>query len=91
MSSNDSVNPVVDMIKQNKSEIIFLFGQDKISFNKKRIYKMMPKGKYYEYQVKKAALDDDLLAGHIDEVQYARESLDLDLKYEGYITPKNDA
>ena len=52
---------------------------------------MMPKGKYYEYQVKKAALDDDLLAGHIDEVQYARESLDLDLKYEGYITPKNDA
>ena len=35
VSSNDSVNPVVDMIKQNKSEIIFLFGQDKISFNKK--------------------------------------------------------
>ena len=52
---------------------------------------MMPKGKYYEYKVKRAALDDDLLAGHIDEVQYARESLDLDLKYEGYITPKNDA
>ena len=35
ISSNDSINPVVDMIKQNKSEIIFLFGQDKISFNKK--------------------------------------------------------
>ena len=35
VSSNDSDNPVVDMIKQNKSEIIFLFGQDKISFNKK--------------------------------------------------------
>ena len=35
VSSNDSINPVVDMIKQNKSEIIFLFGQDKISFNKK--------------------------------------------------------
>lgn len=52
---------------------------------------MMPKGKYYEYQVKKAALDDDLLAGDIDEIQYQRESLDLDLKYEGYITPKNDA
>ena len=52
---------------------------------------MMPKGKYYEYKVKRAALDDDLLAGHIDEVQYARESLDLDLKYEGFITPKNDA
>ena len=52
---------------------------------------MMPKGKYYEYQVNRAALDDDLLSGHIDEVQYARESLDLDLKYEGYISPKNDA
>lgn len=35
VSSNDSINPVVDMIKQNKSEIIFLFGQDKVSFNKK--------------------------------------------------------
>ena len=44
---------------------------------------MMPKGKYYEYQVKRAALDD--------ETQYQRESLDLDLKYEGYITSKNDA
>ena len=52
---------------------------------------MMPKGKYYEYKVKKAALDDDLLSGHINELQYARESLDLDLKYEGYIIPKNDA
>ncbi len=35
VSSNDTINPVIDMIKQNKSEIIFLFGQDKISFNKK--------------------------------------------------------
>ena len=35
VSSNDTINPVVDMIKQNKSEIIFLFGQDKVSFNKK--------------------------------------------------------
>ena len=52
---------------------------------------MMPKGKYYEYQVIKTALDEDFLAGHIDETQYNRESLDLDLKYEGYITPKNDA
>ena len=41
VSSNDSVNPVVDMIKQNKSEIIFLFGQDKLSFNKKkRVYSL---------------------------------------------------
>ena len=52
---------------------------------------MKPKGKYYEYEVKKAALDDDLLAGHIDETQYQIVSLELDLKYEGYITPKNDA
>ena len=52
---------------------------------------MMPKGKYYEYQVKNAARVDDFLAGHIDETQYNRESLDLDLQYEGFITPKNDA
>ena len=52
---------------------------------------MMPKGKYYEYKVKRASLDQDFLAGHIDETQYNRESLDLDLKYEGYITPKNNA
>ena len=48
----------------------------------------MPKGKYYEYQIKRAALDDDYLAGNIDELQYARESLDLDLKYEKYIQRK---
>ena len=35
VNSKDTSNPVVDMIKQNKSEIIFLFGQDKLSFNKK--------------------------------------------------------
>jgi len=45
----------------------------------------MPKGKYYEYQIKRAALDDDFLSGNIDKFQYARESLDLDLKYEPYI------
>ena len=48
----------------------------------------MPKGKYYEYQIKRAALDDDYLAGNIDELQYAKESLDLDLKYEKYIQRK---
>ena len=36
VNSKDISNPVVDMIKQNKSEIIFLFGQDKLSFNKKK-------------------------------------------------------
>ena len=46
----------------------------------------MPKGKYYEYQIKRAALDDAFLFGDIDEFQYARESLDLDLKYEPYDT-----
>ena len=35
VNSKDISNPVVDMIKKNKSEIIFLFGQDKMSFNKK--------------------------------------------------------
>jgi len=45
----------------------------------------MPKGKYYEYQIKRSALDQDYLSGNIDDFQYARESLDLDLKYEPYI------
>jgi hypothetical protein len=40
---------------------------------------------YYEYQIKRAALDEDYLSGNIDDFQYARESLDLDLKYEPYI------
>jgi hypothetical protein len=48
----------------------------------------MPRGKYYEYQIKRAALDDYFLAGNIDKFQYARESLDLDLKYEKYIQNK---
>ena len=48
----------------------------------------MPKGKYYEYQIKRAALDNDYLDGNIDKFQYARESLDLDLKYEKYIQNK---
>ena len=46
----------------------------------------MPKGKYYEYQIKRGALDDSFLFGDIDEFQYAKESLDLDLKYEPYDT-----
>ena len=45
----------------------------------------MPKGKYYEYQIKRSALDNDYLSGNIDDFQYARESLDLDLEYEPYI------
>ena len=45
----------------------------------------MPKGKYYEYHIKRSALDQDYLSGNIDDFQYARESLDLDLKYEPYI------
>jgi hypothetical protein len=37
----------------------------------------MPKGKYYEYQIKRSALDQDYLSGNIDDFQYARESLDV--------------
>ena len=48
----------------------------------------VPKGKYYEYQIKRAALDDDYLMGNIDELQYTKESLDLELKYEKYIQRK---
>ena len=48
----------------------------------------MPKGKYYEYQIKRAALDDDYFMGNIDELQYTKESLDLDLKYKKYIQHK---
>ena len=48
----------------------------------------MRKGKYYEYQTKRAALDDDYLMANIDKLQYTRESLDLDLKYEKYIQNK---
>ena len=55
---------------------------------KKILSNTVPKGKYYEYQIKRAALDDDYLMGNIDELQYARESLDLDLKYEKYIQRK---
>ena len=42
----------------------------------------MPKGKYYEYQIKRAALDDNYLMGNIDELQYTKEYLNLELKYE---------
>ena len=45
----------------------------------------MPKGKYYEYQIKRAALDQDYLSGNIDDFQYTRESLDLALEYDPYI------
>ena len=31
------------------------------------------------------SLDQDYLSGNIDDFQYARESLDLDLEYEPYI------
>ena len=63
----------------------------KISFNKKRIYKMMPQGKYYEYKVKRAALDDRFLKDESYSAHdYKKDSLELDLKYENYITPKGD-
>ena len=55
---------------------------------KKTLFKHCAKGKYYEYQIKRAALDDDYLMGNIDELQYTKESLDLDLKYKKYIQHK---
>ena len=52
---------------------------------------MMPKGKYYEYKVKRAALDDRFLKDEsYSALDYKKDSLELDLKYENYITPKND-
>ena len=45
----------------------------------------MPNGKYYEYQIKRAALEDSIIFDDMDEFEYARESLDIDLKYEPYI------
>ena len=39
----------------------------------------MPKGKYYEYQIKRAALDDEYLAGNIDKLQYADPNEDVTL------------
>ena len=45
----------------------------------------MPKGKYYEYQIKRSALDNDYLSGNIDDCLYERESLDLDLVVSHYI------
>ena len=57
-------------------------------YRKRHYLNTVPKGKYYEYQIKRAALDDDYLMGNIDELQYTKESLDLDLKYEKYIQRK---
>ena len=52
---------------------------------------MMPKGKYYEYKVKRAALDDRFLKDESYSAHdYKKDSLELDLKYENYITPKGD-
>ena len=49
---------------------------------------MMPKGKYYEYQVKRAALDDRVLKDEsYSALDYQKDSLELDLKYEKYIHP----
>ena len=45
----------------------------------------MPKGNTTNIKIKRSALDQDYLSGNIDDFQYARESLDLDLEYEPYI------
>jgi len=48
----------------------------------------MPKGKYYEYQIKRASIDDAFLSNNIDSFQYKKLSLELDLQYEDIVKQK---
>ena len=48
----------------------------------------MPKGKYYEYQIKRASIDDAFLSNDIDSFQYKKLSLELDLQYEDVVKQK---
>jgi len=52
---------------------------------------MMPKGKYYEYQIKKAAMDDRFLFDDNDSPEeYEKDSIYLFKKYAKYIFKKHD-
>ena len=52
---------------------------------------MMPKGKYYEYQVKKAAMDDRFLFDdNYSPEEYEKDSIYLFKKYAKYILKKHD-
>ena len=48
----------------------------------------MPKGRYYEYQIKKASIDDAFLSNDIDSFQYKKLSLELDFQYEDVVKQK---
>ena len=48
----------------------------------------MPEGKYYEYQIKRASIDDAFLSNDIDSFQYKKLSLELDLQYEDVVKQK---
>ena len=48
----------------------------------------MPKGKYYEYQIKRASIDDAFLSNDIDSFQYKKLSLELDFQYEDVVKQK---
>ena len=48
----------------------------------------MPKGRYYEYKIKKASIDDAFLSNDIDSFQYKKLSLELDLEYEDVVKQK---
>ena len=49
----------------------------------------MPKGRYYEYQIKRASIDDAFLSNDINSFQYKKLSLELDLQYEDVVKQKN--
>ena len=48
----------------------------------------MTKGRFYEYQVKRASIDDAFLSGDIDSIQYSKLSLELDFYYEDVVKQK---
>ena len=48
----------------------------------------MPKGRYYEYKIKRASIDDAFLSNDIDSFQYNKLSLELDLQYEDVVKQK---
>ena len=48
----------------------------------------MPKGRSYEYQIRRASIDDAFLSGDIDSLQYTKLSLELDFYYEDVVKQK---
>ena len=48
----------------------------------------MTKARSYEYQIKRASIDDAFLSGDIDSLQYTKLSLELDFYYEDVVKQK---